>query len=539
MSKLILTHEWAQTALNRGALILSKAISPTMGPIGRTVLMSHRGSKPKFVSDGFTITRQLELLDPFEDMAIRFLEEASERVREACGDGTSTTVILAEAILRAAQPSLAMGADAMAMAQGMRVCVEPAVRALQDLSTPIANEEELGAIGAVASKDKEIGAKVANLVFQLGPDGAVIALPSKGREFSAELIEGFHFDHGALSPYFITDRTKMEAVLENPYILLTGSTLEFVDDILPALEKILPTARRLVILAEDVKGEALAGLAMNQERGNLEVLAVKAPDAGGRQEERLKDLAAAIGATVLPDDHTGRTLADINLEDLGQVERVVSDRSSTTIYGLRGDEETISRRVRIIQGEIEDAQTDQYARYLTERIGAIQGQTGYLHIGGITEAEAEERLPRVRNAVAACKEALRTGWVPGGGVALVSAAGALESINLEGDELIGLRALQSAMVFPFLTIVHNSGAEPSLYLDRLADAGDDATIDAVTGEITSARESGIMDATGAVEAVLRRSVSVAMSLLTVDVAIADVPVAGPMGDRLDMGAKYE
>jgi chaperonin GroEL len=292
-------------------------------------------------------------------------------------------------------------------------------------------------------------------------------------------------------------------------------------------------------LAEDVKGEALAGLVMNNQRGNLESLAVRAPDVAGRQEDRLQELAAALSATVLPDSETGRSLASIELSDLGRADQVISNRNETTILGFKGNEDAIAKRIALIERQIDEAQTDQYVRYMNERIGALRGQTAYLRVGGLTEAETKERLPRVRNAVASCKAALKSGWVPGAGVAYLSAAAALDNLGLDGDEATGLRILQSALVVPLLTVIHNTGEEPSIILNRLGEAEDDSTFDAVSGRIVKAHDAGILDATSTIEAVIRRAVSIATTLITVDVAITELPNASPFDKRLDMGAKYE
>ena len=539
MTKWIISGRTAQELLGMGALIAAKAVSPTLGPVGRTVLMDRRRVGPSLVSDGFTINRELELADPFMDMAVRILEDASEQVREECGDGTTSTVILSEAILRMAQPSVAMGADPMAMARGIRCGEAVAAAALQRAAMPVASPDELVAVAALACKDQELGRAIADLVDQTGIDGAVVAQESNSREIVSKLVEGFEFDSGVLSPQFLTDRSRMEAVLEEPYLLLTGQKLQFVEDILPALERILPTAHRLVIVAQDVEGEALTGLAMNAERGNLEVIAVKGPGIGGRQEERLEDLAAATSATVLPDDQTGRTLAGITLEDLGRAERVVADRFRTTIFGAQGDDERMQRRIAIIQDQLDESQTDQYGRQLLERIGAIQGLTGYLNVGGLTEAEMKEKLPRVRNAVVAAQAAHRSGIQPGGGAAYVRAALELDPTELDGDERLGMQILQTALSFPLRQLAHNAGEEGAVILSRLTDSPVDHAYDATNLRIGPAAEMGILDPASTVEAVLHRACSIASVMLSVDTVIVDPPGPFMEYERPDMSAKFD
>lgn len=539
VAKRIVTGRDAQELLSLGALITAKAVSPTLGPSGRTVLMDRRWKGPGPVSDGFTINRELELPDPVMDMAVRMLEVACEHVRQTCGDGTTSTVILSEAILRAAQPCVAMGADPMALARGIKRAERAALRAIRALARPLEDQSQLNAVAGLACKDAELGSMVAELVDQTGADGSVLALESNGRSLETLLVEGFQFDKGLLSEQFITDRLSMEATLEDPYLLLTGEVLEQVEDLLPALERILPDARRLAVIARDVKGEALAGLAMNHQRGNLEVIAVQAPGIGGRQEERLEDLAAATGATVLPDPERGRRLAGITLDDLGQAARIVADRFRTTIHGGHGDTERMARRIASIRDQLADAQTDQYKRQLLERIGSIQGRNGYIYVGAPTEAEAKELLQRIRNGVAAAQDALRSGILPGAGAAYVRAALEIEAPSLAEGEQLGFDLLLRALSAPLRQLAYNAGDEEAVILNALLESPKDHTYDAPGHRIGPAAELGILESAGTAEMVLRCACSVASTLLTVDVAVAEPRTGDVMSERLDMGAKYE
>lgn len=539
MPKWIIHGSTAQELLSMGATIAARAVGVTFGPVGRTVLLDQRWAGPGLVSDGFTINRELQLPDPFMDMSVRMLEDAAERVRETCGDGTTSTLILAEAILRLAQPSIAMGVDPMAIARGVRAGEAQAAELLKEAARPAKGEPELAAVATLAAKSAEIGQIVAALASQVGMDGALIGLESKGRLLESELVEGFQFDRGVISPQFLTDRQAMQATMEDPYLLLAGKELSRVEHILPALERILPEARKLVIIAKDIKDEALAGLIMNHQRGNLKLLAIKAPEAGGRQDDRLEDLAVSIGATVLPDRQVGRTLDSITLADLGRAERVVADSFKTTVIGGYGDLERMNRRVELIQEQLADAQTDQYKRRMVARIGAIRGRTGYLHIGGTTEAEIKEKLPRVRNAIAAAQQAQREGVVPGGGAAYVRAASQLHANGMPEDEAVGLRILQNALTFPFRQLVYNAGEEEPVVLAHLAESPDDHAYDVVRRRIGPAAELGILDAAGTAKAVLSRACSVATTLLTVDAVVVDPANMGPAGERPDMSAKFE
>lgn len=540
MAKWILNSSRAQKALSRGTSILRSAVAPTLGPIGRTVLMDRRWAGTSVVSDGFTINRELELWDPFADMAIRFLEDASEKVRSACGDGTTTTVLLAEALIRACQPLLASGADPMALSRALARGAALAVDELRDMSCPVADAGQLAAVASLAAKDAELGRVVGELVWDLGADGAFLALESQGRTVEHEVIEGFRFDRGAISPAFLTDPVKVEAVLENPYLLLTAEKLERVDDILPALERILPEAHTLVVVAQDVTGEALAGLAMNKERGNLEVLAVKAPGLGGRMEEQLEELAAATGATVLPNYETGRTLAGITIEDLGRADRVVANRQMTTVFGGRADPKRVAERMAILRNGAAEAQTDKYRRELTERIGAILGKTAVLKVGGLSQLEVKEKVVRVRNAVAAAQAALRGGLLPGGGAALARAGLAVGSAPAADDlTRIGFRAVQRALEAPLLSLARNAGEHGPLVLAAVRQAPAGSAYDALTGQVGPASESGILDPMEMVVAALQRSVSVAAALLTVDTVIVSPPEPGVAGERPDVSARYE
>jgi chaperonin GroEL len=539
MGKWILNGESAQRALGRGARTLLKAIAPTFGPIGRTVVMQRRWGSSSVVNDGFTINRELELPNPFEDIAVRFLEQASEVVRQECGDGTTSTVVLAQAIIQQAQRSLVMGADAMALARGVRKATIPVVKELRKMAVRLEEPGALRPVAVMACKEAEMGAAIADQIFKIGPEGAVVVSESKGRELDLELVKGYRFDGGLLSPHFLPEPAAQEASLDEPVILLTGSVLESVEDILPALERILEYSNTILIIAQDVRGEALAGLVMNKERGNLNVLAVKAPGAGGRQEEQLKDLAAATGATVLPDLETGRTLASIEQGDLGWAKKVITSRASTTLADPRGSEIRIEQRVTQLRRELSDSQTDQYARYLTTRLGSLLGMTLNIGVGGMTDTEAKEKLVRVRNAVAASQEALRSGLLPGGGVGLLMASSALDKFKLDGEEQIGVQILQRALSAPLRLLAENAGIDPAVVVHKIKEGSGALNFDAVIGEIVPQAEAGIYDPAGTVESLLLRAVSAATAMLTVNAIIVDPPEPGPMGERLDMSARYE
>jgi chaperonin GroEL len=540
MPKWILDGKHTQRALASGASILRRAVSSTFGPTARVVLMDRKWSGTSLVSDGFTINRELELPDPFADLAVRFLEDASEKVRSTCGDGTTTTVILAEALIAACQPAMAAGADPMALSRELNRVGQVAMAELSQLATPVENQAQLARVAGLACKDSAIGEIVAELVWKVGHDGAVLVIEGKGRTINSELQEGFVFDRGVASPAFLTDRVRVEAVLHNPYILLTGNKLESVEDILPALERILPTAQPLLVVGQEFAGEALAGLAMNKERGNLDVLAVKAPGLGGRMEERLQELAAAVGATVLPDSQTGRTLAGINPEDLGRAKRVVANRQTTRILGGDADQRRVAREAARLRQGIGEAQTDKYRRELTDRIGAMSGRTAVIRVGGFSEKEIREKIVRIRNATAAAQAALANGVVPGGGTTYARVARSLDKeIPKDDDKRVATLALRHALTAPLMTLASNSGHHGPLVLAELGRSPDGLAYDAVSGRLGPATAIGILDPLETAASALRRAVSVASAILTVDGAIVEPRASGPMGERLDMSAKYE
>ena len=528
MPKLIANGNYAQRALRHGASLLRRAVAPTLGPIGRTVLMQRRWAGTSLVSDGFTINRELELVDPLADLAVRFLEDASGKVRAACGDGTTTTVVLAS------------GAGPMALGASIRQAAVRVEAEVRWMAEPVGDAAALRGVATLAAKDAELGQLIGDLVWELGADGAILVLDSPGRAVESESIEGFRFDRGALSPAFITDPARVEAVIENPYLLLTGQKLETVEDILPALERILPEARRLVVVAQDVSGEALAGLAMNTQRGNLEALAVQAPGLGGRQEERLEELAAAVGATVLPAADTGRLLAGITLRDLGRAEKVVATRQSTTVYGGAADQARVRQQVRRLRQAAAEAQTDKYRRELTERIGAIQGRMAVVRVGGHSKIEIQEKLVRARNAVAAAQAARRSGVLPGGGSALARAAMTLSGAAAnEPGERDGMRVLRLALEAPLLTLAHNAGEHGPLVLARVREAPPETAYDAVSGRVVPAAGAGILDPLDTTLSSLQRAVSAATTMLTVSTAIVSPHEHGLANERPDVSARYE
>jgi chaperonin GroEL len=540
MPKWILDGKHSQRALATGASILRRAVAATFGPIGRVVLMDRKWSGTSLVSDGFTINRELELPDPFADLAVRFLEDASEKVRSACGDGTTTTIILAEALIAACQPAMASGVNPMIISRELKRAGRDAVTELRRLAMPVADQAQLAQVASMACKDAAIGETVAEHVWKVGQDGAVLVIEGKGRTIDGELQEGFVFDRGLVSPAFLTDNVRVEAVLHNPYILLTGDTLESVKDILPALERILPTAQPLLIVAQDVTGEALAGLAMNKERGNLDVVVVKSPGLGGRMQERLQELAAAVGAVVLPDPETGRTLAGINLEDLGRAEKVIANRQTTTILGGTADQRRVAREASRLRQGIAEAQTDKYRRELTERIGAMTGRTAIIRVGGFSETEIKEKIVRIRNAAAAAQAALAGGLVPGGGAAFARVSQRLDQGPAKNEgERVAIQALRHALEAPLQILASNSGYYGPLALAELNRSAEGIAYDAVSGRLEPASTLGILDPLETSVSALQRAVSVASSILTVDGAIVEPRAPGPMGERLDMSAKYE
>ena len=539
MGKILHFGQSARDSLRRGINTLTRAVGVTLGPTGRNVVLDVRWKGPTIVGDGFTIARELDLPNPTEDLGVTLITEAAKKVYENCGDGTTTTIVLATAIINEANVNLAAGANPVGLIKGIKRASTAILEELESASIALDDQDQIFQVATMASKDREIGELLVEAVNFAGKEGVIIVESADSTYSRLESIEGLEFDSGLISPHFVTDNEKMEAVIEKPHILITEVELSAIEDILPALERIIPITKTLVIICGNADGEALAGLIMNKQRGNLDVMAVKAPGLGGRRRERLIDIAIATGGTLLPDEETGRTLRSVTEDDLGQADKVVSNEKMTTILGGDGDSKEIASRIRQLKGEDKEAQTAQYRQQLQERQGALTGKTAVLEVGGFTESEIKEKKIRVENAVAAVQLAITGGILPGGGVSLVDASSALDSLEATGDEATGVRIMGLAALAPVHFIAYNAGKKNSVIVEKILQGPNGYGFNAETDEFGDMLDMGIIDPTMLIKESLTNAVSIATSIISVDATIVHTPEKGPMGEKLDMSAKYE
>jgi len=539
MAKWMQFGQAARNSLIKGSSTLAKAVGVTLGPKGRTVILKQNWAGITVVSDGFTIARELELANPFEDMGVMLIKDAADKVYEQCGDGTSTTIILASAIVGESNRIIAAGADQVQLVRGIRKASQAICDELERSAISIKKKGELLAVAVQSVHDNELANLIVEAAEGVGPAGAIIVEQSKSIQSSVEILEGFHFEGGYINPGFITDITQGEAVIEDPHLLITDAKLARISDILPALERIIPITTTLVILCDTAEDEALAGLLMNRERGNLDVLVSKAPGLGGRQKELLLDIAAATGGNVLPDEEICRTLAGVTEQDLGRAERVVSTNSTTRIVGGVGDQERIESRMAQIQSQINTAQTAQYRRSLTRRLGALAGRTAVINVGGFTEYDIKEKKQRVENAVASVRMAVEGGVLPGAGVGLLQSISAVESLEASGDEIAGIRIMQRAAQVPIRQIATNAGVDGSMVVDHILRGPRNFGFNAESNEFGNLFEMGIIEPALLPRTIIATATSIATSLLTVDTAVVYPPEKGPGGTRPDISAKYE
>src|SRR5262245_42081671 len=440
--------EDARRALKRGIDALADAVKITLGPKGRNVVLDKKFGPPTITNDGVTIAKEIELEDPFENMGAQLLKEAATKTNDIAGDGTTTATVLAQAIVTEGLKNLAAGANPMIINRGLAKGTQAVVQAIKDMATPVQGREEIGNVATISAADKEIGDLIADVMDKVGKDGVITVEESRGLQFETEYVEGMQFDRGFISAYFVTNADRMMAEIDEPYILITEKKLSAINEIVPVLENLIQQGQKnLVILAEEVEGEALATLVVNKMRGVLNVLAVKAPGYGDRRKEMLKDIAVLTGGTVISDE-LGRKLDSIGVRDLGRARRVVSDKDNTTVIEGHGSNDEIQGRMKQIKAQIEDTTSDYDREKLQERLAKLSGGVAVIKVGAATETELKEKKHRVEDALSATRAAIEEGIVPGGGVALLKASAALDGLSLEGDEATGVGALRRALEEP-------------------------------------------------------------------------------------------
>jgi chaperonin GroEL len=522
MAKQIIFGEDVRHSLKRGVDTLAEAVRVTLGPKGHCVALDKKWGAPSVIDDGVTIAKDIELPDPFENMGAQLVKEAASKTNDACGDGTTTSTVLAHAIITQGFKNIAAGAESMALKRGISKAVETVIEELKKSSTEVKGKEQIAQVATITAKDKVIGDLIAEVMEKVGKDGVITVEESKGISYETEFVEGMQFDRGYISAYFITNADKLEAVIEDPYILITDKKISAVADILPALEKILQTSKNLLIIAEDVDGEALATLVVNKLRGTINVLAVKAPGFGDRRKAMLDDIATLTGGQVISEE-VGRKLDSVTLEDLGRARRVSSDKDNTTIVEGKGKEAAIKGRIKQIKAQIEETTSDFDREKLQERMAKLSGGVAVIKVGAATEVELKERKHRVEDALSATRAAVEEGILPGGGVGLLNALPALDKIKAEGDEATGVDIIRKAVEEPIRWIANNAGKDGSVIVDAVKKSKKGVGYDAEKDEFGNMIEKGIIDPTKVVRSALQNAASIASMVLITESLVADIP----------------
>jgi chaperonin GroEL len=519
-------NEDARRALERGVNILADAVRVTLGPKGRYVVLDKKFGAPTITNDGVTIAREIEVEDVFENQGAQLVREVATATNDVAGDGTTTATLLAQAIVREGLKNVAAGANPMGLKRGIESAVDAVVEDLKKQSKEIAGKEDIARVATISAREREIGDTIADAIDKVGKDGVVNV--EEGQTFGLELefTEGMQFDKGYLSPYMITDPERMEAVLEDPYILVANQKIGAVKDLLPVLEQVIQQGRPLLIVAEDVEGESLATIVVNKLRGTFTAVAVKAPGFGDRRKRMLEDIAILSGAEVITEE-MGLKLENTKVEQLGRARRVVVDKDSTTIIDGAGDADQIKARIKQLKSEIETTDSDFDREKLQERLAKLAGGVAVIKVGAATETEMKEKKHRVEDAVQATRAALEEGIVPGGGVALLNATSAIELDSIEGDERTGAAIVVRALEEPIRQLAANAGLEGSVVVSqvRTAEAGHGLNVD--TGEVEDLVKAGIIDPTMVTRSALQNAASIAKNILTTEAVVAEAPEKQP------------
>jgi len=523
MAKQLLFGEEARKALKTGIDTLTAAIRVTLGPRGRPVALDKRFGAPSVLDDGVSIAKDVELPDPFENMGVQLVKEAATKTNDQCGDGTSTSVILAQGIIAEGFKNIAAGADSMALKRGIEKGVAAVVEELKKMAIPVAGKEQVAQVASISATDDEIGNLIADVMEKVGKDGVITVEEGKGLEFETEYVEGMKFDRGYISPYFITNVEQMRCELEDPYILITDKKISALNDILPALEKIVQTSKNIVLIAEDIDGEPLATLVVNKLRGTLSPLAIKAPGFGDRRKEMLQDIAVLTGGKVISEE-IGRKLDSVTIEDLGRARKVVADKDDTTIVEGKGATGDIEARIKQIRSQIDITTSDYDKEKLQERLAKLAGGVAVIKVGAATEVELKERKHRVEDALSATRAAVDEGILPGGGIALLNAIPALDKLKVKGDEATGVAILKRALEAPIRCIAANSGREGSVIVNKVKESPKGVGYDALKDELdVDMVKRGIVDPLKVTKAALQNGASIANMILTTESLITDIP----------------
>jgi len=538
MAKQIIFDQEARQSLKKGIDVLADAVKITLGPKGRPVALDKKWGAPSIIDDGVTIAKDIELQDPFENMGVQLVKEAASKTNDACGDGTTTSTILAHAIITGGFKNVAAGADPLALKRGIEKATGAIIEELKSASTPVKDKEQIDQVATITAKDHEIGNLIAEVMDKVGKDGVITVEESKGITYETEYVEGMQFDRGYISPYLITNPERMETEIEDPYILITDKKISAVSDLLPALEKILQVSKNLLVVAEDIDGEALATLVVNKLRGTINVLAVKAPGFGDRRKAMLEDMAVLTGGKVISEE-VGRKLDSVTVEDLGRARRVTADKDKTTIVEGKGADEAIKARIKQIKAQIEETTSDFDREKLQERQAKLAGGVAVVKVGAATEVELKEKKHRVEDALSATRAAVEEGILPGGGVALLNSLKALDKLELKGDEATGVDIIRKSVEEPIRWIAVNAGRDGSVVVDSVKKSPVGTGYDAEADDFGDMVKKGIIDPTKVVRSALQNAASIAVMVLITESLVTDIPEkekAPPMpGGGMDYG----
>ncbi|MCW0929485.1 chaperonin GroEL [Streptococcus anginosus] len=512
----------ARSAMVRGVDILADTVKVTLGPKGRNVVLEKSFGSPLITNDGVTIAKEIELEDHFENMGAKLVSEVASKTNDIAGDGTTTATVLTQAIVREGIKNVTAGANPIGIRRGIETAVATAVEALKANSVPVSNKEAIAQVAAVSSRSEKVGEYISEAMEKVGNDGVITIEESKGMETELDVVEGMQFDRGYLSQYMVTDNEKMVADLDNPYILITDKKISNIQEILPLLENILKTSRPLLIIADDVDGEALPTLVLNKIRGTFNVVAVKAPGFGDRRKAMLEDIAILTGGTVITED-LGLELKDATIEALGQASKVTVDKDSTVIVEGSGASEAIANRVGVIKSQIESSTSDFDREKLQERLAKLSGGVAVIKVGAATETELKEMKLRIEDALNATRAAVEEGIVSGGGTAFVNVLSAVEALELSGDEATGRNIVLRALEEPVRQIALNAGFEGSIVIDRLKNSKAGTGFNAATGEWVNMIDAGIIDPVKVTRSALQNAASVASLILTTEAVVANQP----------------
>ncbi|MED4971135.1 chaperonin GroEL [Parageobacillus toebii] len=536
MAKEIKFSEEARRAMLRGVDKLADAVKVTLGPKGRNVVLEKKFGSPLITNDGVTIAKEIELEDPFENMGAKLVAEVASKTNDVAGDGTTTATVLAQAMIREGLKNVTAGANPMGIRKGIEKAVAVAVEELKAISKPIKGKESIAQVAAISAADEEVGQLIAEAMERVGNDGVITLEESKGFTTELDVVEGMQFDRGYVSPYMITDTEKMEAVLENPYILITDKKISNIQDILPILEQVVQQGKPLLIIAEDIEGEALATLVVNKLRGTFTAVAVKAPGFGDRRKAMLEDIAILTGGEVISEE-LGRDLKSTTIASLGRASKVVVTKENTTIVDGAGDSERIKARINQIRAQLEETTSEFDREKLQERLAKLAGGVAVIKVGAATETELKERKLRIEDALNSTRAAVEEGIVAGGGTALMNVYNKVAAIEAEGDEATGVKIVLRAIEEPVRQIAQNAGLEGSVIVERLKTEKPGIGFNAATGEWVDMIEAGIVDPTKVTRSALQNAASVAAMFLTTEAVVADKPEENKGGNpgMPDMG----